>query len=123
MVETNNKPKYLRVVDSNGDFVSMESSGPVPVIKCYDSKFDGDLFLFQMAQALDGVKEILPEVNFRRKHPNLGKKIGDLERRLRKVEQTIKNIKYFLKPELQNGIKRLLLEDFECRKEEFWDDL
>lgn len=123
MVESKTEPKYLRVIHGEEKIVSMESSGSVPVIKDYDSKVDGDLFLFQIAQALDGVKEILPEVNFRRKHPKLGQKIGDLERRLRKVEETIRNIKYFLKPELQNGIKRLLLEDFECRKEEFWDDL
>jgi len=120
MVEANNKPKYVRAVDQSGNFLAMESSSPVLVVKDYDSRHDGDLFLFQMSQAIEGVKEILPEINFRRKHPKLGQKIGEIERRLRKVGESIENIKYLLKPELQNGIKRIMIEDFENRKDKLW---
>jgi len=46
-------------------------------------------------------KGILSEVNWRRKHPKLGNKIAQIEKRLRSVEKTICNFKLLLSDELK----------------------
>jgi len=89
----------------------------------YDSDNDGDLFLYQIGLALEGDKEVIPKINFRRKHPQLGKKLSDHEIRIRKMENTIEGLKRFLKPQIQEGMRNDLLAQFEKIKDRIVDDL
>ena len=89
----------------------------------YDSENDGELFLYQLSRALEGDKEIIPKINFRRKHPQLGNKISNHELRIRKMENTIFSLKTILKPYIMAGLKRELLDVFDNMKEEIFEDL
>jgi len=125
MVEADDKAKYVRVMGTEGEtFISMEESeGSEPDDKEYDSDNDGDLFLYYMAQALDGVKEALPKVNFRRKHPQLGKKISNHEQRIRRIEKTIENLKNLLAPHLLNSMKKNAVDLIDKNKDSLIDNL
>jgi hypothetical protein len=66
------------------------------------------------------------EVNFRRKHPRLGSKIGNLEARLKRVEKRFTNVessisimKFLLSDELKKSLQKKKLEKIE--KE--WKDI
>jgi len=89
----------------------------------YDSDNDGDLFLYQISLALEGDKEVIPKINFRRKHPQLGKKLSDHEIRIRKMEHTIAGLKKFLKIPIQHGMKWELLDKFDIVKDQLVEEL
>jgi len=89
----------------------------------YDSDNDGELFLYQLSRALAGDKEVIPKINFRRKHPQLGNKISDHEVRIRKMENTIYTLKTFLKPSILEGMKRQLLDVFDSMKDQLFEDI
>lgn len=89
----------------------------------YDSDTDGDLFLYQFSRALDGVKEAIPKINFRRKHPQLGQKISNHEIRIRKLENTICNLKLFLKPWIISGMEKVIKKQFDKIKDQLVEDL
>jgi len=117
MVETETK-NLIRVAIAGANMTAAEAvSGMKPEKKEYDSDKDGDLFLYQMAQAIEGVKEALPKINFRRRHPQLGKKIANLERRVTTLERTVRNFKKVLKTDLEEGLKRIVLEMVEETKD------
>lgn len=131
MVEIDDETKYVRVMSSTGHelgIVTESVSGvnpdePEEEKSGYNSDYDGELFLYQMAQALDGVKEMLPKINFRRKHPQLGKKLANIEQRLRSIEKTIKNFKNLLTPHLLNGMKRDAVAYIDKHKDRLIDGL
>lgn len=89
----------------------------------YDSGSDGDLFLYQISLALEGDKEVIPKINFRRKHPQLGKKLSDHEIRIRKIEYSIEALKIFLKIPIQEGMKAHLIKGFDKIKDLLVKDL
>ena len=124
MVESDEK-KYVRVMGTEmSGFVALESAeGSSEDEEQYDSDNDGELFLYQMAKAISGAKHILPKINFRRKHPELGKKLSNIEQRLRSIEKTIKNFKNLLAPHLINGMKKNAVDYIDKNKDCLIDDL
>lgn len=89
----------------------------------YDPGTDGDLFLYQISLALDGDKEVIPKINFRRKHPQLGSKISNHEIRIRKMEGSIRGLKVFLKEQIQHGMHMAFHEMFDKVKDQLVEDL
>lgn len=88
-----------------------------------DSRNGRDLFLYQLSLALEGDKEVIPKINFRRKHPQLGKKLSNHEIRIRKMEKTIAGLKKFLKPQILRGMENDLLKKFDKVKDQLIKDL
>ena len=123
MVETDEK-KYVRVMGTEmSGFVALEGAEGSSDNEEQYSNNEGELFIYQMSQALDGVKDILPKINFRRKHPELGKKMSNFEQRIRSIEKTIKNFKNLLAPHLINGMKKNAVDYIDKNKDCLIDDL
>jgi hypothetical protein len=91
--------------------------------KEYDSDTDGDLFLYQIGAAISGDKSVIPKINFRRKHPQLGRKLSNHEIRLRKIEKTLKSLKVFLKRDIQRGMLEEIHKEFDKVKDCLVEDL
>ena len=123
MIESDDKDKYVRVIGTEGQMVTAEAIESSEPEDEYKPDNEGDLFLYQMTQALDGVEDILPKINFRRKHPQLGKKLANVEQRLRRIEGTIASFKRLLAPYLIEGYKSVVLNQIDEDTEYIIDSL
>lgn len=113
-MEADDKAKYVRVMSTDAGTIAMDDiEDSSEDEEGYDSDVDGDLFLYQMGKALDGIKEELPKINFRRKHPQLGKKLANVEQRLRRLEGTVGNLKQLLAPYIIKSIKDMALRQID----------
>jgi len=65
-------------------------------------------FIDAMAKMLDTGIYDPNELNLRRKHPKLGRKIAELNHRVGEIEHTIENLKKYLEPELKKNFKKEL---------------
>lgn len=121
-VLTKDGPRSIKMTETKQEQQSSVTEKKQETSK-YDSDIDGDLFLYQISQALKGDKEVIPKINFRRKHPQLGRKLSDHEIRIRKMEYTIKALKMYLKIPIQEGMEAELIKGFDKIKDCLVEDL
>lgn len=82
-----------------------------------EEKIDPNSFIAKISLMLSTGNYDPDDINLRRKHPNLGKKIGEIIHRLVKAEKTIENLKKYLEPEIKKNFKKELdyWFDRECK--------